>query len=147
MLKQISIVSLHSLLWIFAILLEMVGYVGKRWWWWRYPVIRPSLETKQASFSPHGRDLAWVVVTRLPSLMGQPGWLEHNNNNDGSPMQEAGRQGVGSGNMICKFNCLGLLKEPTLLLLTSAWCFHNWWEKLFLVPTLMINLMTHWILI
>ena len=33
-----------------------------------------------------------------------------------------------AGNMICKFNCLGLLKEPTLLLLTSAWCFHNWWD-------------------
>ena len=30
--------------------------------------------------------------------------------------------------MICNFNCLGLLKEPTLLLLTSAWCFHNWWD-------------------
>ena len=144
MLNKISIVSLHWLLVIFAILVEMVGYIGKRWWWWRYPVIRPSLETKQASFSPHGRDLAWVVVSTLPSLMGHPGTTTR------MMVPQCRRLAgnvFGGGNMICKFNCLGLLKEPTLLLLTSAWCFHNWWEKLFLVPTLMINLMTHWILI
>ena len=78
------------------------------------------METKQLSFSPHGRDLAWVVVTMLPSLMAAGLEVENNNKNGGFPVQQDGRQCFSSANMICKFNCLGGIKEPTLLLLLTS---------------------------